>query len=183
MPDSFRIVGSLAALMLVLQVVNFCSGYSLNAFGILPRTLGGLPGVVIGPFLHGSFAHLASNLAGFVVLAWLVCAAGRTRFVVVSAVIVGLGGLMVWLLGRNSLHVGASGWIFGLWAYLVARAWYERGIVNLLVASGVIALYGGMVFGLLPARGVSVESHIAGAAAGLLAALLLHKRAAAGSAD
>lgn len=171
--DGFRVVAGLAGVMLALQVVNALSGYSLNGFGLLPQSLWGLPGILASPFLHGSFAHLAGNLLPFLVLGTLVAAESRRRFVAVSLVVVLLGGLLVWLFGRDGLHVGASGWVFGLWAWLLARAWYRRSWRNLLVAGVVLLLYGGLVFGLLPGRGASFESHIAGALAGLVAARLL----------
>jgi len=169
----FRMVAGLAVLMLALQLVNAISGYSLNGLGLLPHSPVGLLGIVVSPFLHASFLHLAGNLVPFLVLGTLVAAAGRRRFVAISLVIVLLGGLLVWLFGREGLHVGASGWVFGLWACLLAQAWYRRSWRNLLVAGVVLFLYGGMVFGLLPGQDTSFESHLAGAFAGLVAARLL----------
>ncbi|GAB3395294.1 rhomboid family intramembrane serine protease [Azotobacter armeniacus] len=169
----FGVVAGLAGLMLALQVVNALSGYSLNGFGLLPQSPAGLAGIVASPFLHGSFLHLAGNLVPFVVLGMLVAADGVRRFVAVSLVIVLLGGLLVWLLGREGVHIGASGWVFGLWTWLLARAWYHRSWRNMLMAGVALFLYGGLVFGLLPWQGTSFESHIAGALAGFVAARLL----------
>ncbi|WP_349569023.1 rhomboid family intramembrane serine protease [Azotobacter salinestris] len=171
--DGFRVVAGLAGLMLALQVINALSGYSLNGFGLLPQSPAGLAGIVVAPFLHGSFVHLAGNLLPFLVLGTLVAAEGARRFVAASLVVVLLGGLLVWLFGREGLHIGASGWVFGLWTWLLARAWYRRSARNLLAAGLALFLYGGLVFGLLPWRGTSFESHIAGALAGLVAARLL----------
>lgn len=162
--------------MVAIQLINFVTGYSLNGFGIIPRTPSGLLGVVCNPFLHASFSHLISNLAPFLVLGWLVATRSHGQFLTVSAIVIVLGGLFVWAFGRNSIHVGASGWIFGLWAYLIARAWFERSLASLAIATFVVLAYGGLIFGLLPNRFFSFEAHIGGAIAGVLAAMLLHKQ-------
>lgn len=159
-----------------MQVLNLLSGYALNAFGLLPRSLHGLWGIAFSPFLHQSVAHLASNLVPFVVLGWFVAALSVRRFVAVSAVIVLVGSLLVWIFGRTAIHVGASGWVFGLWGYLLAQGWIERSLQSLAVALLVLVGYGGMIFGFLPAQGMSFESHIAGALAGALAAALFARQ-------
>ncbi|GAB3480527.1 rhomboid family intramembrane serine protease [Azotobacter salinestris] len=89
----FGVVLAAAGLMLALQVINALSGYSLNGFGLLPQSPAGLAGIIVAPFLHGSFLHLAGNLLPFLVLGTLVAADGARRFVAVSLVVVLLGGL------------------------------------------------------------------------------------------
>ena len=77
----------------------------------------------------------------------------------------------MWLLGRSAVHIGASGLVFGYFGYLVARGWYERRLGSILLAIAVIILYGGLILGVLPARGlVSWEAHLFGLIAGVLAA-------------
>ncbi|RRV05535.1 rhomboid family intramembrane serine protease [Pseudomonas sp. v388] len=166
----------LSLLMMAVQTVNAFSGYWLVSFGIVPRTLEGLRGIILAPFIHGSFAHLLGNLVPFVALSWLVATEGVKRYAWVVGLVCLLGGLIVWLVGRTSLHVGASGLIFGLWTYLLARAWYQRSIASLLLAMIALALYSGLIYGFLPAAGVSFESHIAGALAGICVARLMHSR-------
>lgn len=158
------------------QLVNGASGYALNAWGVLPRSLPGLVGIPLAPWLHGSWAHLLGNLAPLLAMASLVLSEGGRRFVGVSALVIGVGGLLVWLFGRHGLHVGASGWVFGLWVYIVARAWYRRSLANACAALAVLLLYGGLVYGFLPKPGLSVESHLGGAMGGLIAARLLQGR-------
>lgn len=72
----------------------------------------------------------------------------------------------MWLFGRDSMHVGASGWVFGLWAWLMMLGFFQRKIINILIALFVLLYYGGLWWGMLPQTGVSVESHIAGALIG-----------------
>ncbi|MGA4636036.1 rhomboid family intramembrane serine protease [Pseudomonas solani] len=162
--------------MLLLQVVNSLSGQALNAWGLLPRHLDGLPGILFAPWLHGSWGHLASNLPGLLILGWLAMLGGIRPFLLASASIILGSGLLVWLFGRNGMHVGASGWLFGLWALLLVRAWFQRSWLDLLVAALVLFYYGGWVSGLLPRSGVSFEYHIAGALCGGLHAALTRPR-------
>lgn len=169
---SLRVVATLLGVMAVSHFLNMLSGYSLNAFGLQPRSIHGLPGIVISPFLHGSIAHLMSNAMPFAVLSALVLSSGFLRYAVVSLMVVVIGGLLVWSFGRDANHVGASGWVFGLWGYLIGQAWYCRSLKSLAIAVLVIVFYGGMVFGFLPRHGISYESHIFGALAGWVSAWL-----------
>lgn len=176
----FRFIAALAIFMCALQLLNVLTGYSLMTFGLVPRTAQGLVGIFIAPFLHASFAHLSANLIAFLILGTLVIADGISRFVTVSAVIILLGGSLVWLFGFSGSHVGASGWVFGLWAYLLSRAWLHKSWSNLITAGVVALLYGGLIFGFLPRRGVSFEGHLFGAFAGFIAAKVLLSRPRSG---
>ena len=95
--NGFKTLAGLALVMIAVQVLNSLSGYSLNLFGLIPRTLQGLPGILVSPFLHGSFTHLTANLVPFLILGAMVIAEGQRRFVVVSLIIILLGGALVWL--------------------------------------------------------------------------------------
>ena len=169
----FKTIAGLAVFMVALQLLNVATGYSLMAFGLIPRTVQGLFGILTSPFLHASFAHLGANLIAFVVLGTLVMAEGLNRFITVSAIIILLGGSLVWLFGFTGVHVGASGWVFGLWAYLLSRAWFHRSWSNLLVAGVVAVFYGGLIMGFVPRQGISFEGHLFGALAGFIAAKVL----------
>lgn len=172
-----KVILVLAAVLIAVQAINSITGNSLVHFGIMPRSLTGLRGIVFAPFLHGSIQHLLSNLLPFIVLSWLVASEGVRRYAWVAGLVCLLGGLLVWSFGRSNIHVGASGLIFGLWAYLLARAWYQRSIANVMIALLVLAAYSGLVFGFVPVAGVSFESHIAGALAGVCVAWLMHSKA------
>ncbi len=169
----FKTIAGVAIFMVALQVLNAVTGYSLLSFGLVPRTLFGLPGILTSPFLHASFAHLSANLIPFLILGTLVIIEGFNRFLAVSAIIIVLGGSLVWLFGFKGVHIGASGWVFGLWAYILARAWFQRSWGNLVTASVVALLYGGLIFSFLPRQGVSFEGHLFGAFAGFIAAKVL----------
>ena len=161
----------LLALMWALEVVNFVSGRALNGFGIVPREVSGLPGILAAPFLHGSLSHIMANTAALLVLGGLLALRGARAFVGVTAALAVISGLAVWCFARPAVHIGASGVIFGYFGYLVALGWYERTPAALFTALVVAFIYGGMLWGLMPSgNGVSWEAHVAGFGAGILAA-------------
>ena len=151
---------------------------SLDALGIRPRSIDGLWGIVFAPFLHGGLRHLLANTIPFVVLGWLVMVRRTSDFFAVSVVAILLGGLGVWLFGApRTIHIGASGLIFGYLGYLLLRGYFERSVVAILLAIFVGVLYGGALWGLLPGqRGISWEGHLFGFLGGGGAARLLSER-------
>lgn len=171
----FRWLITLLAVIWGIQGVNLITGYGLNGlFGLLPRAIGGLDGIVLMPLLHGSIGHALSNSLPLAVLGGLLALTARNKLVPATAIIVALGGIGVWVFGQPGLHVGASGLIFGWFGFLVARGVVDRRPVPILVAVGVVLAYGAMIWGVLPGQpGVSWESHLFGAAAGVAAAILL----------
>ncbi len=177
----WKTIAGLSAAMVVVHVVNFFTGGYLSTFGIEPREIGSAYSIATAPWLHANIAHLGSNLAAFVVLGSLVLFQGLRYFVKASALIILLGGALVWLFARDATHIGASGWVFGLWSLVIALAWFDRSPRNIAIALAVVFFYGGMVFGVLPTAGyISFESHLFGAIAGIFAAFTLSKKPAVG---
>jgi len=163
----------------LIQCVNFFLNQQLNAFGLIPRQTNQLWGILTAPLLHGNFFHLLANTPPLILLGGLVMGLGYQRFWVASLMIIVIGGLGVWLMGRPNIHVGASGWVFGLFGFLLGTAWWERSLHSLLLAAIAVLFYGGMIWGVLPTRGyISWESHLFGFLAGALAGALLHERPA-----
>jgi membrane associated rhomboid family serine protease len=145
----------------------------LNRHGVVPRTLGGLQGILFAPWLHASMMHLIANTGGLLILGWL-CTWPRIANFWQATIGAMLGaGLCAWLLGAPyTVHIGASGLVFGYAGYLVARGYYTRHVLAMLVALFVAASYGlTMLFGVMPIYpGVSWQSHLGGALGGILAA-------------
>lgn len=169
--DNLLLVLGVVALLWAVEAVNLTTGHTLNTWGILPRTLTGLRGIPLSPFLHANLSHLLVNTLPFLVLGGLVCLQGRRQFLGVSLFIIVTGGAAVWLFGRMAYHIGASGLIFGYFGYLVARGWYERSIRSILIALVTLFLYGGLVWGVLPTNTyISWEGHLFGLLAGIVAA-------------
>lgn len=171
-----RLLAVLTGSLVLVQLANSFTGGALNVWGVVPRQVQAIPGILIAPWLHGGWAHLLSNLSGLMILGSLVLLRSRRDFVLASIfIIVGSGGL-VWCFGRTGVHIGASGWLFGFWGLLLARAWIDRSLLDLLLAGLVFIFYGGWLFGLLPRDGVSFEYHLAGASCGVLYAVLSRGR-------
>ena len=158
--------------------LRWISDWQLDVYGIRPRRLGGLPGIVLAPLLHADFAHLAANTVPLAVLGGLVLVEGAARFWQTTLIIVIVGGLPVWLFGRSdAVYIGASGLAFGYLGYVLMRAWVSRKAAWIIVALGASAVYGGLLLGFLRwVPGVSWLGHVSGFAAGILAAALLHRR-------
>ena len=169
----FRLIAGVVGLIWCVGVINHLSDYSFNQFGILPRHQSGLFGVLFWVVLHGDMTHLLMNSTPLFILGYLVAVRGPTLFFKISLTVWLLAGLIVWLLARPAIHLGASGLVFGYFGFILAVALVEKNLGDLLVAALVLFLYGGMFIGLLPvAQFVSYESHIAGMAAGVLCARL-----------
>ena len=158
--------------------VNAALGGALFKFGVIPRTIVGLRGILFAPFIHGSVEHLLANSIPFLVLGWLVMLRGRKYFLPVTLfAMLGSGGL-AWLLGApGSVHVGASGVIFGYLGFLMLTGWFTRRFWTILLSLAVTVAWGGVVFGVLPTQpGVSWLSHLGGFVAGIYAAKRLRDR-------
>jgi membrane associated rhomboid family serine protease len=109
-------------------------------------------------------------------LGFFVALRGPLLFFKISLLVWVLAGVAVWLLGRPAIHLGASGLIFGYFGFILAIAVYERSLWDLSVASLTIFYYGGLFFGVLPLQAfISWEAHLAGLAAGILAARVFGK--------
>jgi membrane associated rhomboid family serine protease len=169
------LVGAMAAVMWVVEVVNALDSYRLDVNGIQPREVDGLDGILWAPFLHGSWGHLIGNTVPFLVLGAVVALGGLGRVALVTAIVAGVGGLGVWLFGPgNSVHIGASGLVFGYAGYLVARGFFSRSGLQLVIGALVAVVWGGTVlWSLIPRDGISWQGHLFGAVGGIVAARLL----------
>lgn len=169
-------VCSLAILMWLIEIVNFSTGHSLNAYGIYPQSNLPVPGILFAPWLHGGAFHLFMNTLPFMVLSWFVMLRGVGAWLAITLFISVISGLMVWWFGRDAYHIGASGLIFGYFGYLVFRGLFERSFSSVVIATVVMIFYGGMFLGIIPVSSkVSWESHLFGMLAGVLAAWLWKK--------
>ena len=146
--------------------------------GVVPRTLYGLAGILMAPFLHANLQHLFANTIPFAILGAIILLRGARAFVfvfLVSAVVAGIG---TWLFGApNTNHIGASGVVVGFFGYVLFRALYDRRITSLLIAVAVAVVYGlTLLSSLIPASGVSWTGHIFGFIGGVASARLRYRR-------
>ena len=158
-------------------IMLFCAGIwllntvfflNLNQFGILPRSISHLSGILFAPFLHANWLHLMGNFFAFIVLGALIGLQGRGRFIGVFIALVIITGSLVWLFARgSSVHIGMSGVIYAFWGFLLIYGVVRRQFIHLLVSIGIFVVYGGLIYGIFPTRPhISFESHLLGALAG-----------------
>lgn len=166
-----KVVAFVMLLLLGLEVFNALTGRALNQFGLLPG--GSLLGVLVAPFLHADTLHFSANFLPLAVFLFLLLQHGWGRCVLVTVWVIVIGGLGVWFFGRYSIHVGASGVIYGYFAYLFLAGLLSHSLKLWLISLLLGLFYGGIVFGVLPSRpDVSWEAHLFGFLAGLLAAIV-----------
>ncbi|HEV3000355.1 MAG TPA: rhomboid family intramembrane serine protease [Solirubrobacteraceae bacterium] len=174
------LLAGMAALMWAVEIVDAVA-FELDRNGIVPRELDGLDGIVFAPFLHGGFGHLIGNTIPFLLLGAAIALGGLVRVAAVTAIVALVGGLGTWLTGPDgTVHIGASGIVFGYAAYLVSRFMWSRRALDLLLGLVVLAVYGTtLLVGLVPTPGVSWQGHLFGAVGGVVAARVVHRRRAA----
>lgn len=153
----------------MVKILEIEEGFSFVKLGIYPRKFSGLIGIITSPFIHGDFQHLINNSLPLFILTAAVFyfydeLAYRVFFLIYLMV-----GIWVWFGARSAYHIGASGLIYGLGAFLfvsgIIRRYPRLMAISLLVAF----LYGSMVWGILPIqKEVSWESHLLGACAGVI---------------
>ena len=164
------IITLVGACWAVFLVNNLMLHAQLNQYGIIPRRIHSLPGIVFAPFLHGSYQHLIANSLPLLILGAVLCARSKGEFIVVTVCgIVGGGGL-TWLFARHAAHIGASGMVFCYFGYLSSLAFFRRSFGTLLISLVCIIAYGGIIRGLMPtSAAVSWEGHLAGLVTGVAA--------------
>jgi membrane associated rhomboid family serine protease len=165
----------MVVVMWVIEVIDAVSGLRLDQYGIEPRDADGLVGLAAAPFLHAGFGHLAANSLPFLLMGFVIALGGALRVVLVTAVVALIGGLGTWLVAPGStVHVGASGIVFGYAAYLLSRGFFNRRMLDIAIAAIVAVVWGGALLGgLLPEAGISWQGHLFGAIGGVVAARLL----------
>ncbi len=143
--------------------------------GIKPLSIEGIPGILTMPFKHADWIHFFNNAPSFFVLSVGLFYFYRPIGYRVFFTIYLLSGIWLWLVARDAWHVGASGLIYGIAAFLFVSGINRRHIPLLAISLLVIFLYGGLVWGLFPMHkfiGYSWEGHYWGALAGIVASFI-----------
>ncbi len=151
-------------------------------YGLTPRSLSGLWGVATSPLVHANITHLASNTLPLFVLSTGVIYFYRQSAVQAIVLIYFLTQIFVWAFARSSAlgldglshpvtHLGISGVVYGLFAFVLGMGFFQRNIKSIILALLVITYYGSMIWGIFPTQeGISFESHLFGAIVGLIIA-------------
>ena len=182
--DGFLVVFALAVLMWVSEIVDVVVDHRLDGYGIEPRDTDGLTGIIAAPFLHGGFDHLISNTVPFLAMGFVIAFKGAVRVVAVTAIVGLVSGIGTWLVApSDTIHIGASGVVFGYATYLLSRGFFDRDLLGLAVGVAVGAIWGtALLGGLLPQEGISWQGHFFGAVGGVVAARVLARPRSSASA-
>ncbi len=141
---------------------------ALDYLGIFPRRIEGLKGIVFTPLLHSDWGHLLSNTPPLLVLSVMILFFYRKVAIPAFVMIYLLTGLAVWLFGRPVFHIGASGVVYGLVAFVFWTGIFRRNLKSIVLSLIVVFYYGSMFAGILPGQqGISWESHLLGGLVGI----------------
>ncbi len=158
-----------AALMWLVFVPAFFLDLKLGHYGLYPRQLSGLTGILTSPLLHADWAHLLSNTFPLILLSAIVfynypLSSGR-----IVVLLYLFSGLLAWFMARPAYHIGASGVVYSLASFVFFSGMFRRDRSAVVFSVVIIFLYGGMLYGIFPSEGrISWESHLAGGIVGFL---------------
>jgi membrane associated rhomboid family serine protease len=174
---ALRAAGALVGVLWVIHLINWGFDLDWQRFGVRPRQVPGLTGIVLAPLLHGGFDHLVANsiplLLVTAVTLYLYPASSR---IVLPSVYFG-PGIAVWLFARDSIHIGASGLVYGLVTYIFFAGVIRRDRRAIAASLLVSFLYGSLAWGVLPIKeGVSWETHLAAALIGAALGFALRRQ-------
>jgi membrane associated rhomboid family serine protease len=173
---AFKISLGFVALISLVHVVNWGLELGVEHFGVRPRQIAGLPGILMAPLLHGGFSHLISNALPLLVLGTgMLHLYPNSALKVIPAVYLG-PGLAVWLFARGGIHIGASGLVYGLVSYIFVAGMIRLDTRAIAASLLVCFLYGTLAWGVFPIMpGVSWETHLAAALIGVALAIALRR--------
>lgn len=179
MEEKQRVINSLffpLVFLLLIWLVKFFEVSMELSFidaGVLPRKLSGLKGIIFSPLIHSDWKHLFDNSIPLFLLSFALFYFYRGISFAIFFYIYIIGGMLLWIIGRDSYHIGASGVIYGLATFLFLSG-VIRKVTNLMAISLlVVFLYGSLIWGLLPFDyEVSWEGHLSGAVVGIALAIL-----------
>lgn len=160
-------------LMWLVKIIEVIQNHTYTRWGIFPRELDGLPGIIAAPFIHSDWEHLLSNSIPMLALMSMVMIFYR-RVAIPSVIIITIfTGFTVWLFARDAYHIGASGVVYGLVAFLAWTGIFRRNLKSIILALIMLVAFGSYFHGIVPNKeGVSWESHLFGGLVGIFTAFL-----------
>ncbi|MCG8410258.1 MAG: rhomboid family intramembrane serine protease [Bacteroidales bacterium] len=157
----------LVAIIWAIFIINSIIPYNLNQLGIIPRNLTGLRGIIFAPFLHGDYHHIVSNTVPIAFLLFVTFTFYPKHALKVTILSQLIGSSLVWIFAREAVHIGISGLIYSLVAFLIIAGIYKSDFKSILVSIIIAFIYGGLIWGVLPTTyGISWEGHLFGALVG-----------------
>jgi membrane associated rhomboid family serine protease len=178
---SLFVSGSFVTLLWLIKLFEIEFKLDFSTWGVLPHEIIGLRGILFSPLIHSNFEHLFANTFPLFILTFSLFFFYRKSSYAIFILIYLFSGCFVWLGGREALHIGASGIIYGLAGFLFLSGIISFNIRLLTISLIVSFLYGGMLWGIFPVKPeISWESHLWGGISGLVLAFLYRKSAPAG---
>ena len=174
--EGLIVLSGVVAIMWLLEAVNSLDSNRLaTSDGIYARNVDHIWAIFTAPFLHFSFQHLIANTVPFVFMGVIIALQGARKFLLVTLIIIVIGGLGTWLIAPAGTDTaGASGVVFGYATYLFARGFFDRSPFELLTGLLVGVVWGGaLLSSIVPHYGISWQGHACGAIAGVIAAYLV----------
>ena len=177
---SLAIPALIAAIMLVVKIIETAFGIDMSRWGITPQTAHGLIGILTLPFLHGSWEHLFTNIVPALVLGTALYYCYPTLANRVMLITWVASGLLTWCISNpSSVHVGASALIYGLNLFLIVSGFIRGNRQLIVIALIMVFLYGSFIWGMVPSlaklQNISWEGHLSGAIVGILLAFIYKK--------
>lgn len=172
--DLVKIPLALVSVLWIVHFIKISTNIHFGGYGIFPREVSGIKGIFFAPLIHGDFEHLISNSVPLIVLTTILSYFYKKVAIPAFVIIYILTGFAVWLFARRSIHIGASGVVYGLVSFVFWSGVFRRNLRSIVLALIVTILYSGYFAGILPTKeGISWESHLFGAIAGLMVAFLV----------
>ena len=163
----------------IVKTIEIRTGLSLSYLGVEPKKIEGLIGVVCSPFIHGSIKHLFNNIVPlFFLLSAMIHFYDKLAYIIYILIHV-FSGIILWIIGREVFHIGASGIVYGLASFMFFSGVFRRNTQLLAFSLLITFLYGSMGWGIFPEtvkKGVSWEAHLSGAIVGLILSIILIKK-------
>jgi membrane associated rhomboid family serine protease len=165
-------------LLLITLVKSFelKTGSNWSDLGVYPKSIEGLKGIILSPFIHGSIKHLFNNIVPlFFLLSAMIHFYDKLAYIIYIVIHIGCG-IILWFIGREVFHIGASGVVYGLASFMFFSGIFRKNTQLLAFSLLITFLYGSMVWGIFPEtvkKGVSWEAHLSGAIIGLILSIVL----------
>ena len=173
--SSLAVAAVVVALMWLVEIYEATTGNILYRWGIYPREWDGIKGIFLTPFLHSDWGHLISNSGPMFMLITMIMYFYRRVAVPSLLLITFLTGFSVWLFAKDAYHIGASGIVYGLVAFIFWSGIFRRNIRSVVLALIILVVYAGYFIGIMPDKtrmNISWESHFLGALMGIFTAFL-----------
>tara|TARA_Y100001968_G_C19410334_1_gene745937 strand:- start:1102 stop:1749 length:648 start_codon:yes stop_codon:yes gene_type:complete len=177
--SSFIFPTFLLLIIATVKMLELKTGSNWAHFGVEPKNISGLKGIFFSPFIHGSIKHLFNNVIPlFFLLSAMIHFYDKLAYIIYIIIHIA-SGLLLWFIGREVFHIGASGIIYGLASFMFFSGIFRRNTQLLAFSLLITFLYGSMVWGIFPEtvkQGVSWEGHLSGAIIGFILSILFLKK-------